>query len=134
MSTELYRKYIDIINENSQEPQVLEEGMLNDLMAKAKNNVAKVQQMLGDKLEAVKSAALKATGGDTSFTLDNIKKVASALKQMGLDKKLAESDNLNEGEFGKLAAAGATALGAALLGGYSMPLVFLAATIVYMLA
>lgn len=133
MSTELYRKYIDIINENSQEKQTLEEGMLNDLMAKVKGNVANVQKMLGDKLETVKNTALKATGGDTSFTLDNIKKVAAALKQTGFDK-MATSEDLNEGEFGKLAAAGATALGAAVLGGYSMPLVILAATIVYMLA
>lgn len=133
MSTELYRKYIDIINENSQEPQVLEEGMLNDLMAKVKGNVANVQKMLGDKLETVKAAALKATGGDTSFTLDNIKKVAGVLKQMGLDKQVAESQELDE-SFGKLAAAGTTALSGALLAGWSLPVILLAATIVYMLA
>jgi hypothetical protein len=134
MSTELYRKYIDIINENSQDPQVLEEGMLNDLMAKVKGNVANAQKMLGDKLEAVKAAALKATGGDKSFTIDNIKKVAGVLKQMGLDKQVAESEELDEGQLGKLAAAGATALSASLLAGFSMPLVLLAATVVYMLA
>jgi hypothetical protein len=134
MSTELYRKYIDIINENSVEPQVLEEGMLNDLMAKVKGNVANVQKMLGDKLEAVKAAALKATGGDKSFTLDNIKKVAGVLKQMGLDKQVAESSELDEGTLGKLAAAGSTALGGALLAGWSLPVILLAATIVYMIA
>lgn len=133
MSTELYRKYIDIINENSQEKQRLDEGMLNDLMAKVKGNIGNVQKMLGDKLEVVKAAALKATGGDTSFTLDNIKKVAGVVKQMGLDKQVAESEGLNE-NFGKLAAAGATALGGSLLAGFSLPVVLLAATIVYMLA
>ena len=134
MSTELYRKYIDIINENSQEPQVLEEGILNDLMAKVKGNVANVQKMLGDKLETVKAAALKATGGDTSLTLDNIKKVAGVLKQMGLDKQVAESSELDEGTLGKLAAAGSTALGGALLAGWSLPVILLAATIIYMIA
>jgi hypothetical protein len=133
MSTELYRKYIDIINEKSQERERLDEGMLNDLMAKVKGNVANVQKMLGDKIEAVKAAALKATGGDTSFTLDNIKKVAGVVKQMGLDKQLAESEELNE-NFGKLAAAGATALTGSLLAGFSLPVVLLAATIVYMIA
>jgi hypothetical protein len=137
MSTELYRKYIDIINENSVEPQVLEEGVLNDLMAKVKNNVANAQKMLGDKLEAVKAAALKATGGDTSFTIDNIKKVAGVLKQMGLDKMAGvqpATEDLSEGEIAKLAAAGATALGGAVFAGWSIPVILLAATVMYMLA
>ena len=133
MTTELYRKYIDIINENSVEPQMLEEGMLNDLMAKVKGNVANVQKMLGNKLEAVKAAALKATGGDKSFTLDNIKKVAGVLKQMGLDKQVAESEEINE-NLGKMAVAGATALSGALLAGWSFPVILLAATIMYMIA
>ena len=137
MSTELYRKYIDIINENSVEPQILEEGVLNDLMSKVKNNVANAQKMLGDKLEAVKAAALKATGGDKSFTLDNIKKVAGVLKQMGLDKMAGTqpaTEDINEGEIAKLAAAGATALGGAVFAGWSIPVILLAATVMYMLA
>ena len=73
MSSDLYRKYIDIINENSQEPIQLDEGVLGNLAAKVKATVVpQVEKMLGGNLEAVKQAALKATGGDTSLSLDNI--------------------------------------------------------------
>ena len=49
-------------------------------------------------------------------------------------KAYGEAEELDEGQLGKLAAAGATALSASLLAGFSMPLVLLAATVVYMLA
>lgn len=135
MSTELYRKYIDIINENSQQPEVLTEGVLDKIgvMVKAKV-VPQVQKMMGSKLEAVKAAAMKATGGDTSLTLDNIKKVGAALKNMGLEKALAESEQLNEGFFDKAAVAAVTGLTTSLLLGWSAPFVLLTMAVLLMIA
>lgn len=154
MSTELYRKYIDIINENSQEPIQLDEGVLGNLAAKVKASVVpQVEKMLGGNLEAVKQAALKATGGDTSLSLDNIKKVGAALKQMGLDKMaggeapaeksaqpsqqpaqaVAESMELNEGFFDKAALAAASALTAWLIG-WSAPFILLTVAVLLMVA
>lgn len=134
MSSELYRKYIDIINENSQESQVLTEGVLDKIGAMVKAKVVpQVEKMLGGKLEDVKAAALKATGGDTSLTLDNIKKVGSALKSMGLEKSLAEAEQLNEGFFDKAAVAAVSGLTAYLIG-WSAPLILLTIAILLMVA
>ena len=70
MSTELYRKYIDIINENSQEPIQLDEGVLGNLAAKVKATVVpQVEKMLGGKLEAVKQAALAAASALTAWLI-----------------------------------------------------------------
>lgn len=134
MSTELYRKYIDIINENSQESQVLTEGMLDKIgdMVKAKV-VPQVEKMLGGKLEDIKAAVLKATGGDTSLTIDNIKKAGSVLKNMGLEKSLAEAEQLNEGFFDKAALAAVSGLTAYLIG-WSAPLILLTIAILLMVA
>jgi hypothetical protein len=135
MSSELYRKYIDIINENSQQPKVLTEGMLDKIGAMVKSKVIpQVERMLGGKLEAVKQAALKATGGDTSLSLDNIKKVGAALKNMGLDKAVAESVQLNEGFFDKAALAAATGLTTSLLLGWSAPFILLTIAVLLMVA
>ena len=135
MSTELYRKYIDIINENSQQSEVLTEGMLDKISVMVKSTVIpQVQKMLGGKLEAVKQAALKATGGDTSLSLDNIKKVGAALKNMGLEKAVAESDQLNEGFFDKAALAAASGLTTSLLLGWSAPFVLLTIAVLLMVA
>ena len=132
MSSDLYRKYIDIINENSQEPVQLNEGILGDLAAKVKATVVpQVEKMLGGKLEAVKAAALKATGGDTTLSLDNIKKVGAALKGMGLEKAVAESEQLNEGFFDKAAVAAVSGLTAYLIG-WSAPLILLTIAILLM--
>ena len=136
MSTELYRKYIDIINENSQEPIQLDEGVLGNLAAKVKATVVpQVEKMLGGNLEAVKQAALKATGGDTSLSLDNIKKVGAALKQMGLDKMAGggEAQQVNEGFFDKAALAAASALTAWLIG-WSAPFILLTVAVLLMVA
>ena len=156
MSTELYRKYIDIINENSQEPQVLTEGMLDKIGDMVKSKVVpQVEKMLGGKLEDVKAAALKATGGDTRLSLDNIKKVGAVLKNMGLDKMagggaqptakpqaapaaqptqaVVESEELNEGFFDKAALAAATGLTTFLMG-WSAPFILLTISILLMVA
>ena len=135
MSSDLYRKYIDIINENSQEPTQLDEGILGNIAARVKASVIpQVEKMLGGKLEAVKAAAMKATGGDTSLSLDNIKKVGAALKSMGLEKAVAESDQLNEGFFDKAALAAATGLTTSLLLGWSAPFVLLTIAVLLMIA
>ena len=134
MSTELYRKYIDIINEASLEREQLNEGLLGDIAAKIKEKVVpKVEKMLGGKLEAVKAAALKATGGDTSLSLDNIKKVGAALQSMGLEKALAESEQLNEGFFDKAALAAVSGLTAWLIG-WSAPFILLTIAVLLMVA
>ena len=134
MSTELYRKYIDIINEASLEREQLNEGLLGDIAAKIKEKVVpQVEKMLGSKLEAVKAAALKATGGDTSLSLDNIKKVGAALKSMGLEKALAESEQLNEGFFDKAALAAVSGLTAWLIG-WSAPFILLTIAVLLMVA
>lgn len=134
MSSELYRKYINIINEASQEPVQLNEGLLGDIADKIKANVVpQVEKMLGGKLEDVKAAALKATGGDTSLSIDNIKKVGAALKQMGLEKAVAESGQLNEGFFDKAAVAAVSGLTAWLIG-WSAPFILLTIAILLMVA
>jgi len=134
MSTELYRKYIDIINENSQEPQLLTEGMLDKIGAMVKAKVVpQVEKMLGGKLEDIKAAVLKATGGDTSLSLDNIKKAGTVLKNMGLEKSLAEAEQLNEGFFDKAAVAAVSGLTAYLIG-WSAPLILLTIAILLMVA
>ena len=134
MSSDLYRKYIDIINENSQEPQVLTEGMLDKIGAMVKAKVVpQVEKMLGGKLENVKAAVLKATGGDTSLSLDNIKKAGSVLKNMGLEKSLAEAEQLHEGFFDKAAVAAVSGLTAYLIG-WSAPLILLTIAILLMVA
>lgn len=46
MSTEVYRKYLDIINENSQAVQ-LDEGMMQDLKAKASALMGEFKQIKG---------------------------------------------------------------------------------------
>lgn len=135
MSSELYRKYIDIINENSQQSEVLTEGALDKIAGMVKVKVVpQVQKMFGSKLEAVKQAALKATGGDTSLSIDNIKKVGAALKNMGLEKALAESEQLNEGFFDKAAVAAVTGLTTSLLLGWSAPFVLLTMAVLLMIA
>ena len=134
MSSDLYRKYIDIINENSQESQVLTEGVLDKIAAMVKAKVVpQVEKMLGGKLEDVKAAALKATGGDTSLTIDNIKKVGAALKSMGLEKAVAESAQLNEGFFDKAALAATSGLTAFLIG-WSAPFILLVIAVILMVA
>jgi hypothetical protein len=134
MSSDLYRKYIDIINENSQEPQVLTEGMLDKIGAMVKAKVVpQVEKMLDGKLEDIKAAVLKATGGDTSLSLDNIKKAGTVLKNMGLEKSLAEAEQLNEGFFDKAAVAAVSGLTAYLIG-WSAPLILLTIAILLMVA
>lgn len=79
MSSQVYRKYIDIINENSQ-PQVLDEGILDTLRPLAQ----KVMKMLGlDNVKQIANQVKQVTGGDFSLNRENALKVSKAL---GLDK------------------------------------------------
>lgn len=85
MNTEFYRKYIDIINENSQEPQRLDEGMLD----KAKSLLPKFMKMLGADAEAIANKVKQVTGGDFSLSKDNIQKVIKGLDLDNLQKQPA---------------------------------------------
>lgn len=85
MNTEFYRKYIDIIKENSQEPQRLDEGMLD----KAKSLLPKFMKMLGADAEVIANKVKQVTGGDFSLSKDNIQKVIKGLDLDNLQKQPA---------------------------------------------
>jgi hypothetical protein len=79
MSTELFRKYIDIINEN-QQPQMLDEGMMD----MAKSLASKFMKAIGkDAIADIATKVKQVTGGDFSPTKENAIKVAKAF---GFDK------------------------------------------------
>jgi hypothetical protein len=83
MSAELMRSYLDILNEQ-QQPQHLDEGVIDAIMSKIKPLANKAMSTLG--MDAVKEIAAKvqqASGGDFSLTKDNALRVASAL---GIDR------------------------------------------------
>lgn len=91
MSTELYRKYIDIINENSKDHTQLDEGMLDSV----KNLLPKFIKMLGADAEMIANKVKQVTGGDFSLSKDNIQKVIKGLDLDNLQKQPA-----NEGIAG----------------------------------
>jgi len=79
MSTELFRKYIDIINEN-QQPQMLDEGMMD----MAKSLASKFMKSLGkDAIADIATKVKQVTGGDYTPSKENAIKVAQAF---GFDK------------------------------------------------
>ncbi len=94
MTTDFYRKYIDIINENSQ-PPILTEGVLD----KIKSIVPKAMALLGkDKLKSIAQQVKQITGGDYSLTQSNAIKVAKAL---GFDSMVdSKTAQVNEGISG----------------------------------
>lgn len=134
MSTEIYRRYIDIINENSLTEEELNENMLSKVTSLAQKAASKLPSLLGDKLESVKQAALKATGGSTEISMDNIQKVAKVLKNMGIDKMLGGEEEapaaVNEGILGALGMASVAVAGGA-IGLVSLPLAILAGAILF---
>lgn len=134
MSTEIYRRYIDIINENSLTEEELNENMLSKVTSLAQKAASKLPSLLGDKLESVKQAALKATGGSTEISMANIQKVAKVLKNMGIDKMLGGEEEapaaVNEGILGALGMAGVAVAGGA-IGLVSLPLAILAGAILF---
>lgn len=76
MSSELFRKYIDIVNENSQPKVQLDEGIMDTL----KSLVPKAMKLLGgDKVAQIAQQVKQATGGDTTPSKENAIKVARAL-------------------------------------------------------
>jgi len=90
MSTEVYRKYLDIINENSQPKVQLDEGMLDTMKAA----VPKLMKLLGgDTATQIAQQVKQVTGGDFTPSRENAIKVATALgfdKLIGKDKQVAE--------------------------------------------
>jgi hypothetical protein len=91
MSAELMRSYLDILNEQ-QQPQHLDEGVIDTIMTKIKPLANKAMSMLGqDAVKAIAAKAQQATGGNFSLTKDNALKVAAAL---GLDaQSIAKQQN-----------------------------------------
>jgi hypothetical protein len=80
MSTQLFRNYLDIINENSQPKVQLDEGILDTLKAA----VPKLMKYLGgDTAEQIAQQVKQVTGGDYTPSRENAIKVAKAL---GFDK------------------------------------------------
>jgi hypothetical protein len=76
MSTQHFRKYIDIINENSQANTQLDEGIMDSL----KSMVPKAMKLLGgDTVEKIVQQVKQATGGDTTPSRENAIRVAKAL-------------------------------------------------------
>ena len=76
MSAEIYRKYMDIINENSRPNVRLDEGMMGAAMKKAANWLA---GKFGVDLQKIADATKQATGGDSTPNSQNGAKVMQAL-------------------------------------------------------
>jgi hypothetical protein len=82
MNTEIYRKYIDIINENSQ-PDMLTEGMLDSIVQKAKGVMSKLSPNLINDITELVTKALGKSPQELSMAdlnMSNIKKVTAAFK------------------------------------------------------
>jgi len=76
MSSELFRKYIDIINENSQQKVQLDEGVMDTI----KSLVPKLTKLLGgDTAAKIAQQVKQVTGGDTTPSKENAIRVAKAL-------------------------------------------------------
>jgi TRAP-type mannitol/chloroaromatic compound transport system substrate-binding protein len=93
MSAEVYRKYMNIINENSQN-DVLTEGVMDAL----KMAVPKVIKFLGgDTMQAIAQKVKEITGGDFTPSKENAIKVAKAL---GFEQAIQNKDQMAEGIAG----------------------------------
>jgi hypothetical protein len=97
MSTELLRKYMDIVNESQQ----LDEGLIDSIL---KPLAAKFVKMIGgDQMAEIADKVQQATGGDLSLTTANSVKVAKAL---GFDENTVKAQtqesagNVTEGIAG----------------------------------
>ena len=121
MSTELFRNYLDIINENSQANQQLDEGMLDSIKAK----IGQVAQKMFSKEEMLqmKNAVEQATGKPIQQV--SIRDI-SGNTAMKIAQSLGASGQVNESEFSELARkifsvgsslAGITGIVASLFGG-----------------
>jgi hypothetical protein len=133
MSTELFRNYIDIINENSKPKMQLDEGFMDKLRDML---VPKLMKLLGPDAEKIASAVKQAAGGDLTPSKENAMKVVQAL---GLDKaaEQGQSPQMAEGiagnwqgkliqslyTLGLLGSAGAAASMWGTVGGSSMAVV-----------
>ena len=75
-SSDLFRNYLDIINENSQPKVQLDEGMMDTLQSL----VPKAMKLLGgDTVAQIAQQVKQVTGGDYTLSQDNAVKVAKAL-------------------------------------------------------
>jgi hypothetical protein len=87
MSTELFRNYLDIINEHSKPKEQLDEGIMDKIKSFA---VPKLIKLLGPDAENIASAIKQATGGDLTPSKENAMKVVQAL---GIDKSDAQGQS-----------------------------------------
>lgn len=88
MSSDLMRRYIDILNENAQ-PQQLDEGVMDMI----KGLVPKAMKLLGgDTVKQIAQQVKQVTGGDFTPSQENAVKVAQALgfEKILQDKQVAE--------------------------------------------
>jgi hypothetical protein len=76
MSADIFRKYVDIINENSQPNVRLDEGIMGDAVKKAANWLA---GKFGVDLQQIANITKQATGGDATPNTQNGAKVMQAL-------------------------------------------------------
>ena len=95
MSSELYRKYINIIDEHSQKTEVLTEGVIDTLTQKVKGIADKIPtniktQILGLVSKALGKDVSEITAAD--LTLANAKKVLAANQSMNEADKNAYMD------------------------------------------
>lgn len=92
-STQLFRNYIDIINENSQVKMQLDEGMMDTI----KSIVPKAMRFLGgDTIADIANKVKQITGGDYTPNPETAAKVATAF---GFDK-LVNNQPVAEGIAG----------------------------------
>lgn len=124
MSTEFFRKYIDIINE-SQQPQ-LDEGVMDTV----KSLIPKFMKFIGaEKAAEIANQVKSITGGNFSASPENAEKVARAFgfDKIVKDKGMSKEDVMAEGfagnwqgklvQFLYLAGLGGSAAGAASMWG-----------------
>ena len=94
MSAELYRKYLDIINENSQPKVQLDEGMLDSIINWAKSKAQSLASKASPEAkEAIIQMVTQASGGQKpTLNLSTIKNVAAQLKPVaaGVKEKMQQ--------------------------------------------
>ena len=93
MSTEFFRNYIDIINENSQPPMQLDEGMLDGIINWAKSKVQTLaSKATPQEKESIIQMVTQASGGKPALNLSTIRNVAAQLKPVaaGVKEKMAQ--------------------------------------------
>ena len=93
MSTDLFRNYLDIINENSQPKVQLDEGVIDNIVNWAKSKAqALASKISPEAKESIIQMVMQASGGKPSLNLSTIKNVAAQLKPVaaGVKEKMQQ--------------------------------------------